>query len=128
VNVLFDVNTPRKLRGSLPKHEVRTAQEQGWNTLTNGELLRAAEVAGFEVMVTADRNLAYQQNLTARRIALVVLSTNRWSVVREYAETIASAIDAATAGSFEVVEMPRRAKPRSGFEIAREGPEKESGR
>jgi len=66
VNVLFDVNTPRKLRGSLRKHEVRTAQEQGWDTLTNGELLRAAEAAGFEVMVTADQNLAYQQNLTTR--------------------------------------------------------------
>jgi len=102
VNVLFDVNTPRKLRGLLRKHEVRTAQEQGWGTLTNGELLRR------------------------RRIALVVLSTNRWSVVRQHAEAIASAIDAATAGSFRVIEMPRRPKPQSGLEIAAEGPE-ESG-
>jgi len=127
VNVLFDVNTPRKLRGSLRKHEVRTAQEQGWDTLTNGELLRVAETAGFEVMVTADRNLAdHQQNLTTRRIALVVLSTNRWSVVRQHAEAIASAIDAATAGSFKVIEMPRGLKPPNGLETAGQGPE-ESG-
>jgi hypothetical protein len=122
VKVLFDVNTPRKLRGSLRNHEVKTAQEQGWDTLSNGELLRAAEVAGFDVMVTADQNVAYQQNLAARRIALVVLSTNRWSVVRRHADVIASAIGEATVGSFKVIEIPRHLKPRNGSPSGEQAP------
>lgn len=76
MRILFDVNTPRKPRGCLGNHEVRTAQEQGWGTLANGELLRVAEGAAFDILVTADQNLAYQQNLTALRIAIVVLTTN----------------------------------------------------
>jgi hypothetical protein len=59
VKVLFDVNTPRKLRSSLNHHEVIAAQAQGWDKLSNGELLRAAETAGFDLMmVTADQNIA----------------------------------------------------------------------
>ena len=107
MRVLFDVNTPQKLRSSLHYDEVRTAQEQGWHALANGELLRIAEAAGFDVMITADQNFAYQQNLTARRIALVVLTTNTWSVVRQHAETIAAAVDKVTAGSYTLVEIPR---------------------
>jgi hypothetical protein len=105
VKVLFDVNTPRKLRSSLNHHEVITAQEQGWDKLANGELLRAAETAGFDIMVTADQNIPYQQNLNNRRIALVVLSTNAWRVVRMYGEAIAEAVDSATSGSYAFIEM-----------------------
>lgn len=106
MRVLFDVNTPRKLRPLLNHHEVITAQEQGWYKLANGDLLRAAEAAGFDVLVTADQSIAYQQNLQSRQLALVVLSTNAWRVLRWHAEKIAAAVDTATPGSYAFVEMP----------------------
>ncbi len=81
MKVLFDNNMPRQLRRSLRGHEVRTAREMLWTLLENGDLLRAAEDSGFNVMVTGDKNLSYQQNLAGREIALVVLSTNNWNVI-----------------------------------------------
>ena len=75
----------------------------GWSELENGELLGAAESAGFAVMVTADKNLSYQQNLEGRDLALVVLGTNRWKVIRENAELILTAVDHAGPGSFKAV-------------------------
>lgn len=75
MKVLFDQGTPVPLRGQISAHRVSTAYELGWATLKNGELLAAAENSGFEVLVTTDTNLQYQQNLTQRKIALVVLST-----------------------------------------------------
>jgi len=66
VRVLFDQETPVPLRQLLPGHEVSTAYERGWSTLKNGELLSAAEVQGFHVLVTTDQNLRYQQNLASR--------------------------------------------------------------
>jgi predicted nuclease of predicted toxin-antitoxin system len=82
VKVLFDHNVPHKLRESLPEHEVRTADEMGWADLENGELLNAAEAAAFAVMVTCDKNLSYQQNLRGRKLALIVLSTNNWNILK----------------------------------------------
>lgn len=80
--MLFDQGTPVPLRNALPGHEVSTAYELGWSTLKNGELLRMAEERGFEVLVTTDTNLRYQQDLTHRRIAIVVLdhklAENSW--------------------------------------------------
>ena len=78
MRVLFDQGTPAPLRQFLVQHEVATAYERGWSTLTNGDLLQAAETAGFTVLVTTDTHLKYQQNLVARRIAIVVLSTTSW--------------------------------------------------
>jgi len=75
VRVLFDQGTPVPLRASLLHHEVSTAHEQGWSTLKNGALLDVAEQEPFEVFVTTDSNLNYQQNLAARRIAIVVLTS-----------------------------------------------------
>lgn len=76
MRILFDKNVPYQLRRYLTDHEVRTAAEQGWARLVNGDLLKAAEEHGFTVMVTADQSLEYQQNLSGRRLALIVLSTN----------------------------------------------------
>lgn len=73
--VLFDQGTPAPLRHALVGHAVETAYERGWSSLNNGELIAAAEAAGFEVLVTTDKNLKYQQNLTGRCIAIVVLHT-----------------------------------------------------
>jgi hypothetical protein len=103
VKVLFDHNVPHKLRQSLPAHEVSTADEMGWSELENGELLRAAEGAGFAVMVTGDKNLSSQQNLEGRDLALVVLSTNNWNVLKHNPRPVAEAVDAARLGSFQVV-------------------------
>jgi hypothetical protein len=104
--ILFDKNVPVGVRRFL-KHEVRTTAELRWpDQLENGELLRCAEQSGFDVMVTSDQNIQYQQNLTDRKLALVVLGSNIWPVVREHAAGIADAVDAARPGSSSFIEMP----------------------
>jgi hypothetical protein len=83
VLILFDHGTPKGLAHALPGHSVHTAQGKGWDTLSNGELLSAAEKAGFELLLTTDRRTRHQQNLSVRRIALVVLTgSTKWSGVR----------------------------------------------
>jgi hypothetical protein len=69
-------------------------------------LLAAAERAGFDVLLTADKNMRYQQKLTGHRIALVVLSTPQWPIVRLHMERIAAAANAATPGSYAEVDIP----------------------
>ena len=82
-----------------------TAFELGWSTLKNGELLAAAESNGFEVFVTTDTNLAYQQNLSNRKIAIVVLSTTSWPRIQKSVAAILSAIDAARPNSYQIVSI-----------------------
>ena len=92
------------LREFLSGHEVSTAYELGWSTLRNGELLAMAEARGFQVFVTTDTNLRYQQNLQERRIAIVVLSAASWPRIRLRVADIKLAIDqAAASGFFEVL-------------------------
>ena len=79
--VLFDQGTPIPIAAFLVGHSVKTARQQGWDTLGNGDLLRLAEETGFDVLLTADKNLGYQQNLKDRKIAIVVLGRNRWTVI-----------------------------------------------
>jgi predicted nuclease of predicted toxin-antitoxin system len=81
MRVLLDQNVPVGVRRFLSDHEVQTAYQMGWANLTNGELLSAAERAGYAVLVTADQNITSQQNLSGRLIRLVVLPMNRWSVL-----------------------------------------------
>jgi hypothetical protein len=104
--ILFDQGTPVPIRPFLKEHTVQTTAERGWDTLENGELLRAAEAAGFDVLVTPDKNMRYQQNLTVRTIALVVLGNPRWPVLRLHIEGIVAAVNAATPGSYTEVEIP----------------------
>ncbi len=106
MKVFFDHNVPRKLRRLLNGHYVRIALEMGWAGLRNGDLLRAAEDAGFEVMVTADQDLRYQQTLSGRKLALVVLSTNNWNIIQQDTYPIGDAVNAATPGSFQTVTIP----------------------
>ncbi len=103
----FDHVTPRGIARFLTGHTVTKAKERGWDTLTNGNLLDEAEQAGFDVLLTADKNMRYQQNLTDRKIAIVVLSTPQWPVVRLHIGKIAAAVNAATPGSYEEVILPR---------------------
>jgi len=106
--VLFDQGTPVPIRPFLKEHRVQTTAERGWDTLENGELLKAAEAAGFDVLVTPDKNIRYQQNLTVRTIALIVLGNPRWPVLRLYVERVVTAVNAATPGSYAEVEIPER--------------------
>src|SRR5450631_1835618 len=100
MRVLFDQGTPVPLRQALTNHVVSTAYELGWATLKNGELLRSAEERGFEVLVTTDTNLRYQQDLAVRQIAVVVLSTTSWPRIRVVAEHVASAVSSASVGGY----------------------------
>lgn len=106
MRVLFDNGTPRGVANGLPDHVVEEARARGWDSLDNGELLDAAETAGFDVFVTTDRNLRHQQNLAARKIAIVVLSKGRWRLIRRRLAEIAAAVNAATRGSVVEVEIP----------------------
>jgi hypothetical protein len=86
-------------------------QAKGWDTLSNGSLLKTAEDAGFDVLLTTDRRIRYQQNLSARRIGLVVLTgSTKWSRVRQHIDRIADAVAAAPPGSYSKVEIPFEAK------------------
>ena len=72
----------------------------GWSDLANGELIAVAEAAGFDVLITADRNIRYQQNWSGRRLCLIVLSTNKWSTIRRNLEAVSAALDAAVPGGW----------------------------
>ena len=88
------------LRRHLPRHEVATAAEMDWSQLTNGELLAAATDAGFEVLVTTDQNLRYQQNLKDRKIAVVVLMTASWPRISKQADKVTAAIEGVVSGDY----------------------------
>jgi predicted nuclease of predicted toxin-antitoxin system len=105
--VLFDNGTPRTLaRYLIDHHAVTEARARGWEQLENGDLLTLAEAAGFEVLVTTDKNLRYQQNLAGRKLAVVVLGKGRWSLIKPRVAQIVAAVNAATPGSLAEVEIP----------------------
>ena len=92
----------------MTRHTVQTTAERGWDTLENGELLKAAEAAGFDVLVTPDKNIRYQQNLTVRTIALIVLGNPQWPVLRLHVQRVVAAVNAARPGSYAEVRIPER--------------------
>jgi hypothetical protein len=106
VRVLFDQGAPVPLRHFFTQHEVTTAYERGWSQLKNGKLLDAAEADGFVILLTTDTNLRYQQNLSSRRIAIVVLTTTSWPRIRRAVELVVRSINAATPGSYTEVTIP----------------------
>ena len=91
MRVLLDENLPRLLKGLLGTHEVKTVQEMQWAGVLNGELVSRAE-AEFDVLLTADKNLRYQQNLANRRISIVELPTNRWPILKGMGAEVRAAI------------------------------------
>ena len=114
MRILFDKNVPVGVRRFLARHEVRTVVEMNWRPqLQNGELLKAAESAPFDVLITSDQNIRYQQNLAGRKLALVTLGSNIWPVVRNYSAAIAAAVDHSTPGSYHFIEMPLPPRPRT---------------
>ena len=106
--ILFDHSTPAPLSFYLTGHAVTEARDRGWDRLSNGDLLAEAERAGFDVFVTADKNIRYQQNLRDRKIAILVLGTPQWPVVRLHIERIVAALNSATPGSYVEVILPPR--------------------
>ena len=101
MRILFDQATPVPIRSYLEGHIVRTAAQQGWDTLRNGDLLTAAEGAGFDLLLTTDKNIRYQQNLAGRKIAIVVLGQQQWPRLRPNVQRIIDAVNASTPGSYE---------------------------
>jgi hypothetical protein len=107
--VLFDNGTPRTLARYLIDHHAvaeARARARGWDELENGALLNAAEAAGFDVMVTTDKNLSYQQNLSGRKIAIVVLGQGRWSLIKAHVSEVVAAVTVAAPGSYTLAEIP----------------------
>jgi hypothetical protein len=106
MRILFDHNTPRGIARKLVGHSVTTAKDRGWAALANGALLAVAEEAGFDLLLTGDKNMSYQQNFSTRKIALVVLGNSPWELVRLHLDEIAAAVNAARPGSYTRVEIP----------------------
>ena len=107
MHILFDHGTPKGIARALPGHTIISAQARGWDTLNNGALLNAAEEAAFDLLLTTDRRIRYQQNLAGRKLALVVLTgTTKWSRVRLHLERIAAVVNAAAPGSYTEIEIP----------------------
>lgn len=82
-----------------------TVYELSWTTLRNGDLISQAEAVGFDVLVTTDQNLKYQQNLSERRLAVVVLLSTSWPKIQAKVSAVAAAVDGATPGSYTEVEI-----------------------
>jgi hypothetical protein len=106
MQILFDQATPVPLIPYLEGHSVRTVAQQGWDRLKNGELLSAAENAGFDLLLTTDRNMPFQQNLAGRKIAVMVLSRQQWPELRQHVQLVIDGLKAVRPGHFVEVEIP----------------------
>jgi hypothetical protein len=104
--ILFDHGTPRGIASYLPEHTVKEARAQGWDRLTNGELLKAAESAGFDLLLSTEKNIRYQQNLQQRKIAIVVLGKARWRLIKSLLAHVVAAVNAAQPGTYTEVDIP----------------------
>lgn len=104
--ILFDNGTRRGLARFLTGHTVEEARARGWKELVNGMLIDVAEQAGVDVIVTTDNNIRYQQNLTARKIALGVLEHSQWPMVKLVAANIVAAVNVAEPGSYAEADVP----------------------
>lgn len=106
--ILLDENLPFGLVRLLGAYQARHAIQEGWDGLANGRLLAAAESRGFDGLVTADKNLRYQQNLAGRRIGVLVLSSNYWPLIRNRAEAIGDALQDLKAGDVTELDLGAR--------------------
>ena len=106
--ILFDHGTPRSIGRWLQGHTVVEAIARGWDSLANGVLLKVAEEAGFDVLLSTDKNMQYQQNLKGRRFAVVVLGNPQKPAVHRHIDRVIAAVTAATPGSYTEVDIPFR--------------------
>ena len=100
MKILFDQGTPAPLRHSLAGHTIATAFEQGGSDLENGGLIQVAETNGFDALITTDQNLKYQQNLTGRKLAILVLPTASWPKIQKHLDKISDAVNTLAAGEY----------------------------
>ena len=108
MRVLFDNGTPNPIARSLVGHDVAFARQIGWHEFKNGDLLRQAEDAGYELLLTTDKNIRYQQNLSGRKIPVVVLGNQQWPDVQLHLDLIVAAVNAAIPGSYAEVDIPHK--------------------
>lgn len=106
MKVLLDECVPVQVRNALSGHEVATAQQPGGSGLGNGDLLAAAESAGFDLFILSDKNLRYQQNLTGRRMAILDLGTNHRPTLEKHFPAIRAAAESAQPGTHRQLESP----------------------
>ncbi len=107
LRLLFDNGVPAPLRRFLIRHEVSLARDQGWAEYVNGRLIAAAEQAGFEGIVTCDKNWSYQQNLEDRRLAFAVLPTNIWPDLQPHIAEVVAFIDGVVQEGYHELDLPR---------------------
>jgi len=105
MNILFDQGTPVPLRRHLVGHKIDTVYELAWSTLSNGQLLRAAEQAGYHLLITTDQNLRYQQNLANRPLAILVLRSTSWPRIQLRLAEIRAAVDQMPAQGYHEIEI-----------------------
>ena len=110
MRILFDNGTPRQLGRQLFGHEVEEARGHGWDALSNGDLLERAEEAGFEVLITTDQDMRLQQNMSNRRVAVVVLMNTAWPRISRRAEAIRNALEGIQPGEVREVPIPMRSE------------------
>lgn len=103
MKILLDESVPVQLRRALPRHQVLTVHALGWKGKGNGDLLSAAEAAGFDAIILADKNLRHQQNMAARRVAVIELWTNHLPTLQRHFPMIALAVDGVGSGSYTIV-------------------------
>lgn len=104
MKILFDECMPQPLRERMVEFEISTAQEMGWGRVKNGELLKRAEGV-FDVFLTADQQLKYQQNLKGGKLAMLILSTNRWPKVKAKTTEIIAAIQSLRPGDYMELDL-----------------------
>ena len=105
MKILFDQGTPVPLRQHLTNHSVDTTFERGWSGLTNGELLEIAEQEGYNVLITTDQNIRYQQNLSGRELAILILLSTSWPRIKLRINDIQLTIDRLVAGDYKEVSI-----------------------
>jgi hypothetical protein len=105
MRILFDQGTPVPLRRHLLGHSVDTAFERGWSDLHNGELLDVAEQERYELLITTDQNLRYQQRLTDRQLAIIVLLSTSWPRIQGRIDTIQTAVAGIVAGAYQEISV-----------------------
>lgn len=105
MKVLFDQGTPVPLRRSLPGHAIDTAFELGWATLRNGDLLNRAEAEGYDLLITTDQHLLHQQNLSRRRLAILVLRSTSWPRIQAHVSAIRERISRMQPGEYQELDI-----------------------
>jgi hypothetical protein len=106
MRILFDQGTPVPISRYLAGHLVGISADLGWERLRNGDLLIAAEQAGYELLLTTDKNLRYQQNLKERMIAIVVIGHSQWPALEPHVQRVVEAVNVAGPGSYAEVDIP----------------------